>query len=63
MTEITILVDEHGNTLIDVEGAEGRQCVELLKPLVESIGKVETEKKKPSYYQEANRTQQVHLSQ
>ena len=61
MTEIHIMIDAQGNAVIDVLGAKGKQCATLVKPLVESIGEIVTEKKKPSFYQESHRAQKLRL--
>ena len=52
MPDILIVVNQKGDVVIDVMGAKGRQCAKLVKPLVDSIGEVSQEEKKPVYYQE-----------
>ena len=38
MKEITFTIDEKGNVSIDVEGAEGQECLDIIKVFQEHVG-------------------------
>lgn len=50
MKTVKVAIDRHGNVDIDVLGTHGSQCEEIVAPLIEQLGSVQTEEKKDSYY-------------
>ncbi len=50
MKTVKVAIDKYGNVDIDVQGTRGSQCEEIVAPLIEQLGSVESEEKKDSYY-------------
>lgn len=50
MKLVKVAIDRHGNVDIDVLGTRGSQCEEIVVPLIEQLGSIESEEKKDSYY-------------
>ncbi|PNW26673.1 UNVERIFIED_CONTAM: hypothetical protein BEN50_21605 [Euhalothece sp. KZN 001] len=59
--EVIITIDKDGNPKIEVEGGDGKTCVDLTKELESQLGTVDERKFKPEYRQNngkvANRIQ------
>jgi hypothetical protein len=48
--KIEIEIDESGNIKAETKGMEGTVCVSELDEILEGLGEVSEEKKKPEYY-------------
>ncbi len=53
---ITVLIDEKGNSSIDLEGFAGQGCDQVLKAL-QGNDRVKVERKKPAFFTEAGNAQ------
>lgn len=52
MKEIIVKINkETGEVEIEASGFSGKECEEATKAFEESVGKVESRKRKPEYYQ------------
>jgi hypothetical protein len=51
--ELDIVIDEHGNISIQVNGVSGPQCVDLTKDLEAALGVVTEQKKTGAYYEDS----------
>lgn len=61
MAEIDIVINRKGEVKIDIEGTQSNNCVKLIKPLVEAIGELKTEQKKPSWFEGAVTNEEINL--
>ena len=51
--ELDIVIDEHGNISVQVNGVSGAECVELTKDLEDALGQVTERRKTAAYYEES----------
>jgi len=46
-----ITIKSDGEVVVDVVGAQGRDCQKIVEPLHAALGQVKEEEKKPEFYQ------------
>lgn len=51
MEEITITIDQTGNTTVAVKGVKGKNCAALTKEFEESLGNVTSDSKTREFYE------------
>ncbi len=51
MKEINVIIDQEGNVEVEVNGAEGKSCLDATTQLEELLGEVEERKFKPEFRQ------------
>lgn len=52
MQEIKLIIGEDGKVNIDVAGVSGPACQNLTKSIETALGKTESVKKKPAFYEQ-----------
>jgi len=52
--EMEIIIDQDGNVKVSVNGAEGKQCLDVSQFLEEAIGDVKDRTYKDEYYRQSN---------
>jgi hypothetical protein len=57
--KIEIEIDENGNIKAETKGMEGEVCVSELDGILEGLGEISEEKKKPEYYKKQKTTNRV----
>lgn len=56
MPKLSFEVNEEGDIVLDVQGAEGKSCTDLTQDIEKLLGKVEDRKYKPEYGSREERT-------
>lgn len=56
--QLKITIDEDGNANVDVDGFDGRKCLEATRDIEEAIGTVEDRNRKPSFYRQTDALRQ-----
>lgn len=59
MKQITISIDENGETTVDLEGYQGKGCDAALKDLTDPGDTVLKKRVKPAYYQDARQQEKI----
>lgn len=55
---LKITIGEDGDAEVDVDGFDGRECLDATRDIEEAIGAVEDRNRKPSYYRKTDASRQ-----
>lgn len=51
MAQVTLIIDQQGNTTVEVNGVQGPQCADLTANVERLLGTVQAVTKKPEYHE------------
>ena len=51
LQSITYLISPQGKVTIEVQGAQGKSCMDISRRVMEALGESESTELKPEYYQ------------
>lgn len=54
LQSITYLISPQGKVTIEVQGAQGKSCMDISRRVMEALGESESTELKPEYYQGTN---------
>lgn len=52
LTQLTIDISPAGNVKIEVDGAQGKECLDATEKIEAALGRMSTREAKPAYHQQ-----------